>query len=179
MNFIKSTIVASLLLLQGIPLAASTTSTSKRSQAQTKIAQVKTDVQNKKATKSSRGTSAPVKSSSTSAPESANVKSLIEDFMKDVAEIRCSCGVSKKGEKIDPKMLCKHDQDHAKKVKKAFESYKKLHEATNGSGKSIKEEDNKKVKSSVEKIFQCKNIQHMAWHPKITGQAASQKTASK
>ena len=178
MNFIKNIIAASLILLQGVEIVASTTTSTptKKSQAQAKIASAKTKIQGKvaqaQAAKASKTASKPVTSSSTYAPESGQVKQLIEDFIQEVAKITCSCGSKKdkNGKKTDDNLpRCKHDKDHTETVNTAFESYKKLYEATHGSKKSITKDDNKKVRPSVDKIFNCKNIQKMAWHPHING----------
>ncbi len=182
MNSIKKIIITSVVLLQALQMVASASSTSS---ASSKKAQILSKVQEKAATKKAAAPQAPVSQAPThpSVPSSPSAHSsvsaeIIEEFIKDVEKITCSCGSKKDkdGHVVkDDLPRCKHDKDHLSKVKKAFESYKKLYEAAVGSGKSISAQDNAKVKPSVEKIFECKNIQHMAWMPKITGQVASKK----
>jgi predicted DNA-binding protein len=151
--------------------ASGSTSTSSSSRAN-EIRQKAAAVQKK--VSAAKQAPKPVASPSSEAPKSslstsaATVQSLIEEFIKAMEEIPCSCGAIKKGDKVDPKSLCKHDSDHVHKVKKAYEAYEKLHGATHGSSQSISSEDEKKVKPHVEKLFSCKNIKNKAWNPKIT-----------
>jgi hypothetical protein len=112
----------------------------------------------------------------------AQLESLVEDFVKTVEKITCSCGSKKdKDGKIvkDDAPRCKHDSDHLKLVKEAYESYEKLYESMKEHGHVIDHKLNQKVLPSVEKIFQCKNIKNKAWLPKVTGQATASKSASK
>ena len=184
MKVIIKLIALNLIFVSMELLSEPTTMPTLTTSQQTKINKAKSaksKAQAAKAQKAAVPTQRSAKVAPISEQESGDGKQLIEKFIQAVAEIKCSCGSSKKGEKVDSEKLCKHDKEHTEIVNKAFEIYKELHDATHGSGKSITEEDNKKVKPSVVKLFECKNIQKRAWHPKVTGQekSASKATASK
>lgn len=110
------------------------------------------------------------------------LKSLVDVFVKAVAEIKCSCGSKKdKDGNIvkDDAPRCKHDSEHQKVVTAAYDAYEKLYDFMKDHGHVIDHKLNQEVLPSVEKIFQCKNIKNKAWIPKITGQATASKSASK
>ncbi len=176
-----NTIVAISLLFiayQSIVTASSSvpsgTAQQKAQALKSRAASVKAQAQAKKARQSPSQASAKA-SSSASTKESSEVKQLVEELKSAVEEIKCSCGSSKSdkdGKSESGEKRCTHDKEHIEKVEKAFQVYKKLHKALEKG--CMEKEDHDKVKPHVKKLFECKNIQKMAFGPRSC-RAESQK----
>lgn len=160
--------ILSCLVIVPTYLVSSTTTSTKPKVAtiQAKVAQIKTTLNAHKAT---TPPPKPTQQTVYKSPDGSHVASLIDDLIEKVAKIKCSCGVLKKdkdNKKSSDLPMCKHDKDHANLVDKAFEAYKKLFDYLRPFQFELPRKDQERVNSSIHKLFECKNIQKMPWHPR-------------
>lgn len=183
MNAITSKLRLSFLLLSAAFLDASGQQKGKIQSAKSTVSTAKANVSAKKNISAPQQSSQVQKTSqakkqsasaNSSTQSSQQVEQLMQTFIQAVGKITCSCGTSKKGEKVDPKSLCAHDQKHKETVDAALKAYEALHKATHQKQAEMSEADNNKVLPSVVKLFECKNIKNMAWHPKVKHSPSSQ-----
>jgi len=98
----------------------------------------------------------------------SELEKLIQDFTKSTEKIKGSCR-SKSKQKKDTK---EDRSEHFKSVDRSYEAYKKIDEhMKKNHNMTITKEQDQKVKRSAEKLFECKNVQHMPWKPHVQGKS--------
>jgi len=99
----------------------------------------------------------------------SQVENLIQEFVKSAKNIKGDCKSKPKSDKSDKK---EDRTEHFKSVNLAYEAYKKLHEhMKKNPNMTITKEQDETVKKSAIKLFECKNVQNMAWKPHVQGQS--------